>query len=85
MCIRDRTVPVIKTEKDTENKSIEKVTLPAVGMVHVKAPTFDGSSHLATYLRQFEAAACANNWTEKDEAVSLVLAFCGRITTESAT
>ena len=39
MCIRDRTVPMIKTGKDTENKSIENVTLPAVGTVHVKAPT----------------------------------------------
>ena len=54
---------MIKTEKDTENKSIEKVTSPAVGTVHVKAPTFGGSTHWATYLRQFEAAACANNWT----------------------
>ena len=66
MCIRDRTVPMIKTEKDTENKLIEKVTLPAVGTVHIKAPTFDGISHWATYLRQFEAAACVMNWTEKD-------------------
>ena len=61
----------------TENKLIEKVTLPAVGTVHVKAPTFDGSSHWATYLRQFEAAACANNWTEKNKVVSIVLALKG--------
>ena len=66
MCIRD-------------SKSIEKVTLPAVGTVHVKAPTFDGSSHWATYLRQFEAAACAKNWTEKDKAVSLVLTLKGPV------
>ena len=33
--------------------------------------------HWATCLRQFEAAACANNWTEKDKAVSLVLALKG--------
>ena len=46
--ISEQTVPVIKTEKDTENKLIEKVTLPAVGTVHVKASTFDGSSHWAT-------------------------------------
>ena len=71
--ISEQTVPVIKTE----NKLIEKVTFHAVGTVHVKAPTFDGSGHQATYLRQFEAAACANNWTEKDKAVSLVLALKG--------
>ena len=46
-----------KDRKRRRNKSIEKVTLPAVGTVHVKAPNFDGSSHWATYLRQFEAAA----------------------------
>ena len=68
---------MIKTEKDTENKLTEKVTLPAVGTVHVKAPTFDGRCHWATYLRQLEAAACANNRTEKDKAVSLVLALKG--------
>ena len=33
--ISEQTVPVIKTEKDTDNKLIEKVTLPAVGTVHV--------------------------------------------------
>ena len=69
--ISEQTVPIIKTEKDTENKLIEKVTFPAVGTVHVKAPTFDGSSHWTTYLRQFEAAAYANNWTEKDKACLL--------------
>ena len=31
----EQIVPMIKTEKDTENKSIEKVTLPPVGTVHV--------------------------------------------------
>ena len=70
--ISEQTVPMIKRDK-----TIEKVTLPAVGAVHLKAPTFDRSAHWATYLRQFEAAACANYWTEKDKAVSLVLALKG--------
>ena len=39
--ISEQTVPVIKTEKYTENKLTEKVTLPAVGTVHVKGPTFE--------------------------------------------
>ena len=55
--ISEQTVPMIKTEKDTEDKSIEKVTSNAVGTVHVKAPTFDGSTpvsytHLDVYKRQ---------------------------------
>ena len=73
--------------KRQENKLTEKVPLPAVGTVHVKAPTFDGSSHWAMYLRQFEAAGCANNWTEKDKAHSRsrIKGTRGRTTTESAT
>ena len=69
------------------NKLIEKVALPAVGTVHVKAPTFDRSSHWATYLRQFEAAACANNWTERQGSLtrSRIKRTRGRTTTESAT
>ena len=65
--ISEQMVPMIKT--------IDKVTLPAVGAVHVKAPTFDGSTRLAMYLRQFEAASSANNWTNKEKAVSLILAL----------
>ena len=55
------TIPIVNMEKDIENKTIERVTLPAVGTVHVKASTFDGRTHWTTYLLQFEAAACANN------------------------
>ena len=68
---------MVKTEKDTEDKTIQKVTLPAAEAVHVKASTFDRSTHWVTYLRQFEAPACANNWTQKDKAVSLVFVLKG--------
>ena len=57
---------MVKTEKYIENKMLEKVTSPVFGTVHVKAPAFDGSTHWTTYLRQFEASASTNNWTEKD-------------------
>ena len=40
----EQTVPMIKTE----NKTTEEVTTTADGAIHVKAPTFDGSSHWAT-------------------------------------
>ena len=80
--ISEQTVPMIKTEK-----TLEKVTLPAVGTVLVKGPTFDGSSLWETYIRQFEGAACANNWTEKEGCFprSLIKRTRGRTTTESAT
>ena len=51
--------------------------MPAVGAVHVKVSTIDGSIHWETYLQQPEATADTNNWSEKDKAVSLVLALKG--------
>ena len=39
--VSEETVPMIKTEKHLENKVSEKVPSPAVGPVHIKAPTFD--------------------------------------------
>ena len=69
-----------KDRKDMENKTTEKITLPAAGAVHVKAPTFDGSTHWAMYIRQFEAATCANNWTDKEKCYSC--GKCGHLQVE---
>ena len=58
-----------------------------VGPVFAKAPTFDGSTHWATYIRQFEAAACLNKWTKEEKRLSLILALkraYRRTNTESA-
>ena len=41
----------------------------AVGPVHVKATTSDGSAHWVTYLRQFETAAHANHLDGKRETM----------------
>lgn len=68
-----QTVPVIKTGKYRENKVSEKFALFVVGPDLVKATTFNRSIHWATYLQQFEAAACTNNWTKKDVVISLAL------------
>ena len=73
----------MKTRYDIRSNSVgfqegdQEMCIRDRGTVHVKAPTFDGSSHWAMYLRQFEAAACVINWTEKDKAVSLVLSLKG--------
>lgn len=34
-------VSIIKTQKNKDNKTPEKITLPVVGSVHVKASRFD--------------------------------------------
>ena len=66
----EQTLPMVKTEVDTENKTMEKVTLPAAGAINVKKATFDGSIHWTTKLRQF---ACASNWADKDKHFHLLL------------
>lgn len=43
----------------------------------VKPPSFDGKISWATYFKQFEAAAVANEWDESEKAVALVVALRG--------
>ncbi|CAH1109043.1 unnamed protein product [Psylliodes chrysocephalus] len=50
------------------------------GAVHcacVKAPSFDGKMSWTNYLKQFEAAARANKWSEREKAVKLIIALRG--------
>ncbi|XP_072377725.1 uncharacterized protein [Diabrotica undecimpunctata] len=47
------------------------------GSVHVKVPTFDGKSSWNNYMKQFESAARANGWSEKEKAVNLTIALRG--------
>uniref|UniRef100_A0A6P7FEM3 Uncharacterized protein LOC114329531 isoform X2 n=1 Tax=Diabrotica virgifera virgifera TaxID=50390 RepID=A0A6P7FEM3_DIAVI len=42
-----------------------------------KLPPFDGKSSWSIYLRQFEAIATDNHWTEQEKAVSLTAALRG--------
>ncbi|KAJ8944064.1 hypothetical protein NQ318_005974 [Aromia moschata] len=43
----------------------------------VKPPQFDGKVSRGTYLRQFEAAATANGWTDSEKATGLIIALRG--------
>ena len=45
--------------------------------VYAKTPIFDGRTCWMMCLWQSEAAVCANDWTEKEKAVSLFLALEG--------
>ena len=53
--------PLIQEKKQMQEHTAAERNILQVGTVHVKGPIFDRSAHLATYLWQFEAAACANN------------------------
>ena len=43
----------------------------------MKPPLFDGKTSWSTYLKQFEAAANANNWSLREKATSLTLSLRG--------
>ncbi|GLV46105.1 hypothetical protein CBL_10765 [Carabus blaptoides fortunei] len=43
----------------------------------IKTPEFDGKSSWANYLKQFEAAAKAHNWTPAEKATALTLSLRG--------
>ena len=63
--------------EDSKYQRNQRTLLTEVGSVFAKAPSFNGSTHWATYYRQFEAAARLNNWTEEEKGLSLVLALKG--------
>ena len=55
----------IKTEKYRDGKIAEKVTLPVVGLVHIKAPAFNINTH-------FEATACTAVDKERDSMMLFI-------------
>ena len=74
--IVDKERPLINAEEDSKYERNQTVVRP----VYAKATTFDGSTHWATYIRQFEAAACLNKWTQEKKRFSLILALKGPVT-----
>uniref|UniRef100_A0A6P7H3U4 Uncharacterized protein LOC114346655 n=1 Tax=Diabrotica virgifera virgifera TaxID=50390 RepID=A0A6P7H3U4_DIAVI len=60
--------PVVKDELPRDETSHN---------MRFKLPPFDGKSSWSIYLRQFEAIATANHWTEQEKAVSLTAALRG--------
>uniref|UniRef100_T1I4L2 Retrotransposon gag domain-containing protein n=1 Tax=Rhodnius prolixus TaxID=13249 RepID=T1I4L2_RHOPR len=43
----------------------------------IKPPAYDGTSSWANYVLQFNAAASANSWTERDKVTSLIVSLRG--------
>ncbi|KAJ8979620.1 hypothetical protein NQ317_005297 [Molorchus minor] len=43
----------------------------------IKPPTYDGKTSWQTYMKQFEAAANVNNWSESEKATALVVSLRG--------
>ena len=75
MCIRDRTST--SSLEDLKYLRNQRTLLTEVGPVFAKAPSFNGSIHWETYIRQFEAAARLNKWTEDEKGLSQILALKG--------
>lgn len=45
--------------------------------MRTKPPTYDRKTPWSTYLRQFEAAANINKWTEEEEATAMMISLRG--------
>ena len=78
----ESTIPVTRSQQKQENKIIEKVALPAVWPVLIKAPYL-----MEALTGQFETTTCTNQWTGKKEFhwFSNALQTHCRTTTKSAT
>lgn len=56
----------------------KKVVRPGTSStMHIKTPEFDGKSSWPNYLKQFEAAAKAHNWTLTEKATALTVSLRG--------
>uniref|UniRef100_A0A6P7FT97 Uncharacterized protein LOC114333744 n=1 Tax=Diabrotica virgifera virgifera TaxID=50390 RepID=A0A6P7FT97_DIAVI len=72
--------PILTDIKDDETKyKLEPRPIVEGGVSHarVKVPNFDGKSSWNNYMKQFESAARANGWSEKEKAVNLTIALRG--------
>ncbi|XP_050509334.1 scaffold attachment factor B1-like [Diabrotica virgifera virgifera] len=72
--------PILTDIKDDETKyKVEprSIVEGSVGHARVKVPNFDGKSSWNNYMKQFESAARANGWSEKEKAVNLSIALRG--------
>ncbi|KAJ8968446.1 hypothetical protein NQ317_004878 [Molorchus minor] len=43
----------------------------------IKPPTYDGKTSWQTYIKQFDAAANVNNWSESEKATALIVSLRG--------
>uniref|UniRef100_A0A6P7GWT3 Uncharacterized protein LOC114343257 n=1 Tax=Diabrotica virgifera virgifera TaxID=50390 RepID=A0A6P7GWT3_DIAVI len=72
--------PTLTDIKDDETKyklEPRPIVEGSVSHAHVKVPNFDGKSSWNNYMKQFESAAIANGWSEKEKAVNLTIALRG--------
>ncbi|XP_050518897.1 trichohyalin-like [Diabrotica virgifera virgifera] len=80
-----RIVSVTNVESETAPSSSHPLNLLESGTIRnskiLKPPTFDGQTAWETYRFQFEAAARANGWTEREMAASLVVSLRGQAAT----
>ncbi|XP_050519006.1 uncharacterized protein LOC126893105 [Diabrotica virgifera virgifera] len=80
-----RIVSVTNVESETAPSSSHPLNLLESGTIRnskiLKPPTFDGQTAWETYRFQFEAAAKANGWTEREMAASLVVSLRGQAAT----
>ncbi|KAJ8941472.1 hypothetical protein NQ318_015951 [Aromia moschata] len=77
---------VVNTALKSPGSDIDRLSKPElsspveISKIRMKPPQFDGKSSWVNYLRQFEAAARANDWSLAEKATALTLALRGDTT-----
>uniref|UniRef100_A0A6P7GY97 Uncharacterized protein LOC114347964 n=1 Tax=Diabrotica virgifera virgifera TaxID=50390 RepID=A0A6P7GY97_DIAVI len=72
--------PILTDIKDAETKyklEPRSIVEGNASLARVKVPNFDEKSSWNNYMKQFESAARANGWFEKEKAVNLTIALRG--------
>ncbi|KAJ8983618.1 hypothetical protein NQ317_004256 [Molorchus minor] len=74
----------VKKEIDILKRKCESQKFGAVKMDEdyhhsskIKPPTYDGKTSWQTYMKQFDAAANVNNWSESEKATALIVSLRG--------
>lgn len=69
---------ILTVKRDLERMKTHGMTSsPVIGNNKIKPPTYDGHTSFETYKLQFEMAGKANNWSNEEKVMALVVALRG--------
>lgn len=66
-----------KEERVLDPEEQRMIGTEAKSFIKFKTPSYDGKTSWSAYLRQFNAAASANRWSDKEKATMLIVSLRG--------
>ncbi|KAJ8980521.1 hypothetical protein NQ317_008318 [Molorchus minor] len=70
-------IDILKRKCECQKSGTVKVEEDCHHSSKIKPPTYDGKTSWQTYMKQFEAAANVNNWSESEKATALIVSLRG--------